>query len=180
MDISAAMVKELRELTGLPMMECKKALAEAGGDMEKAKEVLRGRGVALAQKRAGRATAQGWVGSYMHFNGKVGAMVELNCETDFVAKSEAFQRLLKELCMQIATTAPRYLDKDAVPPDELKKLTADSGGRPEQEVLAEVALLEQPYVRDPARSVKELVTELAAKTGENIKVRRFVRYALGE
>ncbi|MBN1807595.1 MAG: elongation factor Ts [Planctomycetes bacterium] len=196
MQITAAMVKELREETGLPMMECKNALAEAGGDKEKAKDVLRKRGMDLALKRSTRTTAQGWIGSYIHFNGKVGVMLELACETDFVAKGDAFQELLKEICMHIAMAEPAYVSRDDVPPEVLEKekeivseqLQNIPENAREKALVGKLAkgfygdkvLLDQPYVRDTKLKISDLVSQAVAQTGENIQVRRFVRWKLGE
>ncbi|HHN47246.1 MAG TPA: elongation factor Ts [Planctomycetes bacterium] len=195
MEITAAMVKELRDETGLPMMECRKALAEADGDKAKAKEILRKRGMDMALKRSARTTAQGWIGSYVHFNGRVGVMLELNCETDFVAKGEAFQGLLKELCMHIAMAEPLYVTRDDIPPEVIEKEKAIFAeqvanvpeaarekallGKLEKGFFADRVLLEQAYVRDPKVKVSDLLNNVIAKTGENIQIKRFVRYVLG-
>jgi elongation factor Ts len=163
--VSVQAVKALRDLTGAGMLDCKQALEEAGGDIDKAVELLRQRGIAMAEKRAGRETAQGVVQAYIHHDGRVGALVELNCETDFVARTEEFRTLAQELAMQVAAMAPRYVSREEMPPGE---------GDP-----ADLCLLEQPFIRDQSRNVGSLITELIAKTGENIRVRRFARFELG-
>ena len=165
MAISAQAVKALREMTGAGMMDCKRALEEAQGDLERAKEILRQRGVAIAQQKAGRETAQGLVWAYVHHDGRVGALVEVNCETDFVARTEEFRALAQALALQVAAMAPKYLSQEEMPPDE---------GDPR-----ELCLLSQPYVRDEARTIGQLVQEVIAKTGENVRVRRFARFELG-
>ena len=196
MEITATAVKELREKTGAGMMECKKALAETQGDFEKAIVFLRERGMAQAAKRAGRSTNQGLVGSYVH-GGKLGVLVEVNCETDFVAKTDDFQMLVKELAMQVAASAPKYVNREEIPAAELESERsiylneARQSGKPEvvQQKIAEgklesyykqVCLMEQPYIREPKKSVKQFVTEVTAKLGENVVVKRFVRLQLGE
>ena len=196
MAITAEAVKELRERTGAGMMDCKRALEETGGDVEKAVALLRERGVASAAKKAGREAREGLVGSYIHIGGKVGVLIEVNCETDFVARTEDFQKLVRDLAMQVAGLAPLYVDVDTIPADVLagKKaaLLADETTRAKPEAVREkivdgqlkkwyreVCLLEQPF-RDEERSVRDLVTEKIATIGENIRVRRFSRFALGE
>ena len=199
MEISAQHVKELREKTGGGMMDCKKALIEAKGDMEEATVVLRKKGMATAQKKAGRAAAEGMVGHYIHMGGKIGVLVEVNCETDFAAKSEGFQNLVRDLAMHIAAANPRYVRRDDVPAEELAKEKeiyrdqARASGKPEQ-VLDKIAegklgkfyedfcLYDQIFVKDESRSmtVEQLITSLVGKIGENIRVRRFVRYQTGE
>lgn len=197
MSISAKDVAELRRQTGVGMMECKKALQEAGGDMGKATDILRKRGIAKAEKRAGRSTSEGVIGSYVHFNGKVGVMVELNCETDFVARTEDFQALAKDVALHIASAQPLAVSVDDLPEALLAKereivaaQVADSG-KPEsvrdkivegkmKKFCQERALLDQPFVKNDKMSVGQLVVEASAKLGENVVVRRFVRYELGE
>jgi elongation factor Ts len=197
MAITAEQVKTLREKTGAGMMECKSALQETGGDQEKAVELLRKKGLASAAKRAGRATANGVVGSYIHMGGKVGVLVEVNCETDFVARTDTFQALVKELALHIAAADPKYVRREDVPADVLDKEReiygaqfADSG-KPANVVdkivegklgsyYAQVVLLDQPSVRDPDVSVSQMLAEAAAKTGENITVSRFARFKVGE
>jgi len=196
MAITAEAVKELRERTGAGMMDCKRALEETGGDMERAVALLRERGLAAAAKRAGREAREGLVSSYIHTGGRVGVLVEVNCETDFVARTEEFQRLVRDVAMQVAGLAPLYVDIDQIPAAELAAkraaLLADPSvqGKPEairdkivEGQLAkwykEVVLLEQPF-RDEDRTVRDLVTERISTIGENIRVRRFARFALGE
>ena len=197
MNISAAMVKELREKTGAGMMDCKKALIETNGNMEKAIEFLREKGLAQAAKKAGRIAAEGLVSSYIHMGGKIGVLVEVNCETDFVAKTEKFQELVKNIAMQIAASKPEFVKKEDVPQDliekekEILRAQALNEGKPEKIVdkmvegriekyYKEVCLLEQPYIKDDEKTVGKLLTEAIAEIGENINVRRFVRYELGE
>lgn len=194
---SAKDVAELRKRTGAGMMECKKALTEAQGDMEKAEELLRIKGSAKAEKRAGRATGQGVIGNYVHFNGRVGVLVELNCETDFVARTENFQNLARDLALHIASAAPLAVSADDLPEDlmakERKVVEAQvaESGKPEavrakmvegklKKFAQERALLEQPFIKDDKQTVGQLVKDVSAKVGENVVVRRFVRYALGE
>ena len=166
MAVTVEAIKELRELTGVGMLDCKNALEEANGDLEKAKQILRRRGIAVAEKRAGRETAQGLVEAYIHPDGRLGALVELNCETDFVARTDDFRTLAHDLAMQVAATEPRY-----VAPDELP---SDSDGDPR-----DLCLLAQPFIKDPVRSVQDMINDSIAKTGENIRVRRFQRFQLG-
>lgn len=197
MGITASDVKALREKTGAGMMDCKKALTEANGDMEKAIELLREKGLAAAVKKSGRIAAEGIVDSYIHLGGKIGVLLEVNCETDFVAKTDDFKALVKDIAMQIAAANPKYLRKEDVDTAELEKereilrAQALNEGKPEkivdkmvegriQKYYKEVCLLEQPFVKDPDKSVQDLVTEKIAKIGENISVRRFVRYEMGE
>jgi elongation factor Ts len=200
-DITAAAVKQLREKTGAGMMECKNALVEAQGNEEKAVDILRERGLASAKKREGRIAAEGIVGSYIHMGGKVGVLVELNCETDFVARGEEFQQLVKDIAMHIAAAEPRYVTRDEVPAAVLDKereiLRAQTknepknANKPDQVIdqivegrlnkfYEEAVLVDQPFVKDSAKTIGELVTEKTAKTGERIAVRRFTRYKMGE
>ena len=196
MAISAEAVRELRERTGAGMMDCKRALEETDGDIDKAVTLLRERGVASAAKKAGRDAREGLVGSYIHTGGRVGVIIEVNCETDFVARTDEFGKLVRDLAMQVAGLSPLYVDIDAIPADVLdaKKaaLIADESVQAKPEAVREkivdgqlkkwyrdVCLLEQPF-RDEDRSVRDLVTEKIATIGENIRVRRFTRYALGE
>ena len=197
MSISAEGVKELRELTGAGMMDCKQALKENDGNMEKAKTWLREKGMASAAKRAGRVAAEGAVCSYIHMGGKIGVLAEINCETDFVAKGEKFQELCKNICLQICSAAPRWIRREDVPADVIKaekaiyiKQMADSG-KPE-DILEKIAegklgkfyeescLLEQPFVKEPKTKVEDLIKELSGQVGEKIDVRRFERFQLGE
>ena len=197
MEITAEMVKSLRERSGAGIMECKSALAEAKGDPEQALQILRKRGLAGAAKRSGRTTSEGVVSSYIHPGGRVGVMLEVNCETDFVARTAEFLEMVKNLAMHIAASQPRFLSRDDVPESvlaserEIALAQARSTGRPEAALpkivegkmgkfFQETCLMEQPYVRDPGISVKDYVTGMIAKTGENIRLRRFTRYALGE
>ena len=200
-DITAAAVKQLREKTGAGMMECKNALVESGGNEEKAIDILRERGLASAKKREGRIAAEGIVGSYIHMGGKVGVLVELNCETDFVARGDEFQQLVKDIAMHVAAAEPRYVSREEVPADVLEKEREIAraqakndpkmAGKPEQVIekivdgrvnkyYEETVLNDQPFVKDPSKTVAELVTEKVAKTGERITVRRFTRYKMGE
>jgi elongation factor Ts len=167
LDITAAMVKSLRETTGAGIMDSKRALEEAEGDESRAIELLREKGLASAAKRAGRATSEGVIESYIHSGNRVGALVHLSSETDFVARTDEFSELAKELAMQVAAMNPRFVDRDSVP--------EDAG-----EVANEELLMEQAYIRDPGQTIGDLVKDLAAKTGENVHVGRFVRYGLGE
>ena len=197
MSITAAQVNELRQKTGAGMLECKKALTEVNGDMEKAVDTLRKRGLAAAAKKSGRIAAEGTVASYIHAGGAVGVLVEVNCETDFVGKTEQFQELVKDICLHIAAQKPLYISPEEVPADVLareKEIAVDqakAAGKKEQflEKIAEgkvqkyyqeFCLLEQGFVKDPDKPIKTLLTEAIAKIGENIKIRRFVRFELGE
>jgi elongation factor Ts len=194
--ITAETVKSLRELSGAGVMECKRALEETDGDIEQAAALLKERGQAAAAKRAGREANEGQIASYIHTGGKIGVLIEVNCETDFVARTDEFQRLVRELAMQVAGLQPRWTTVEAIPPAELEAKRAELmatevvQGKPEhvrpqivdgqlKKWFAEVVLTEQPF-RDEDRTVGELITEAIAKTGENIRVRRFVRYELGE
>jgi elongation factor Ts len=200
-EITAAAVKSLREKTGAGMMECKNALTEASGNEEQAIEILRKRGLASARKKEGRVAAEGAVGSYIHMGGKVGVLVEVNCETDFVARSDAFQQLVKDVAMHIAAAEPRYVSRDEVPADALDKEREialaqakndpKNANKPDQVIdkivegrlnkfYEEAVLLDQPFVKDPAKTVNEMVTEKVAATGEKITIRRFARYKMGE
>jgi elongation factor Ts len=197
-EISAKLVKELRDKTGAGMMDCKKALAESQGDMTKAAEWLRQKGIATAEKKAGRTAAEGAVGSYIHTGARVGVLVEVNCETDFVARGELFQELVRNVAMQIAACPNvEYVTTDEIPADVAEREKSiemgrdDLDGKPEAmkvkivegrigKRLKELALLEQPFIRDSALSVGEIVKQAAGKTGENIQVRRFTRFTLGE
>jgi len=195
--ISAAMVKELREKSGAGMMDCKKALVECDGDMEKAVEFLRKKGLATAQKRAGRALSEGIVESYIHLGGKLGVLVEINCETDFVAKNDDFKAFAKNIAMHIAATNPLGVRAEEVPQElidkerEIYKAQALEMGKPENVVdkivdgkmgkfFKDNCLLDQPYVREPEKTVADLLNELIAKIGENISIKRFSRFQIGE
>ena len=196
-DITAAMVKELRERTSAGMMDCKKALAETAGDMEKAIDALRKKGLKNVDKRAGRTASEGLVHSYIHGNGRIGVMVELNCETDFVARNDDFQSLATEIAMHVAWANPRYLKREEVPADDLERETAvfRSQLKPEQEnfadkiisgrldkFYAENCLLEQMDAKDAnaKRSIQDMITDVSAKVGEKVELARFVRFELGQ
>jgi elongation factor Ts len=166
MAVSAETVKKLRDLTGAGMLDCKKALEKTGGDLEKAKEILRQRGIAIAEKKAAQETRQGLVEAYIHADGRLGALVELNCQTDFVARTDGFRALAHDLAMQVAATNPQHIAPEELP--------AGSDGDPE-----ELCLLVQPFIRDPSRTIQDLINDTIAKTGENIRVRRFARFHLG-
>ena len=197
MEITADKVKELRERTGIGMMECKSALSECGCDMDKAIEILRKKGHARAEAKASRAAKEGLVGSYIHMNGRIGVLIEVNCESDFVARNCEFQELVKELGMQIAAAKPRYISSSDVPEDlvaqEKEIIRAQLGDmkKPPEimekivqgklgKFFAEVCLLDQPYIREDKIKVRDLITRLVAKMGENIKVGRFARYEIGQ
>ncbi len=197
MDITADKVKELRERTGIGMMECKSALGEACGDMDKAIEILRKKGHARAEAKSSRAAKEGLVGSYIHMNGRIGVLVEVNCESDFVARNAEFQNLVKELGMQIAAAKPRYVSSSDVPEDVVAKekeiIKAQLGDmkKPPEimekivqgklgKFFEEICLLDQPYIREDKLKVKDLITQLVAKMGENIKVGRFARFEIGQ
>lgn len=200
-EITAGNIKALREKTGAGMMECKKALIEADGNEDRAIEVLRERGLASAKKKEGRVAAEGVVGSYIHMGGKVGVLVEVNCETDFVARGDDFQQLVKDTAMHIAAAEPRYVSRDQVASDVLDKEQEiaraqakndpKNANKPDQVIdriiegrlnkfYEEFVLLDQPFIKDPAKTVGELITEKIAKTGEKITIRRFARYKMGE
>lgn len=196
-EITTQMIKELREKTGAGIVDCKKALQEAGGDIEKAVEILRKKGAAKAAKKAERATAEGIVVSYIHAGGKVGALVELNCETDFVARTEDFKQLGHEIAMQVAAMAPEYVSREEVPAEavekekEILKQQALAEGKPEHIVekivegrlakfFSEKCLLEQPWIKDDSKTIQELLTDYITKLGENIKVKRFCRFEVGK
>jgi elongation factor Ts len=191
------MVRDLRERTGAGMLDCKKALEESGGDAEKAIEILRKRGLAAAAKKAGRVAAEGAVGSYIHAGGKIGVLVEVNCETDFVARTDEFQELVRDVAMHIAAAEPRFVSREEVTDEVLAterriyREQALEQGKPEAVVdrivdgkvgkfYAEAVLLEQPFIKDPDKTIGDLLAEKIAKIGENIRVRRFSRYRLGE
>ena len=194
-EFDAKLVKELRDKTGAGVMDCKKALAETGGDLEKAVVWLREKGIAQAAKRSGRVASEGTVGTYIHAGGKLGVLVEVNCESDFVAKTPEFQTLVKEIAMQIAAANPRCLRREDLPPEVINQerqiYASQSAGKPEpivnkivegklEKFYREVCLVEQSYVRDPNRTISDLVGEYVGKLGEKIEIRRFMRYQLGE
>ena len=195
--VSAQLVKQLRERTGAPWGDCRAALTESKGDMEGAVEFLRKKGLASAKKRAGRATLEGLVGSYIHTGGKIGVLVELNCETDFVARTDEFQHLAHDIAMHIAASDPRFITKQEVTPEilakerEIYKAQAAATGKPEKVIekivdgkmekfYEEVCLLEQHFIKDPGQTVGQIVASSIGKLGENINVRRFVRFKLGD
>lgn len=196
-DISAKLVKELRDRTAAGFMECKKALTEAGGDIDKAEVVLRKQGIAIAQKKADREANEGLIEAYIHAGGKLGVLVELNCESDFVARTDAFIQLAKDIAMHVAATDPRFVRREQVDDAavaqerEIQRARALAEGKPEQIVdkivegrmgkfYEEVVLLEQPFVKDPSVSVQELITAAIAKLGENITIGRIARFKIGE
>ena len=197
MDITAEMVKDLRERTGIGVMECKAALVESNGDVDKAIEILRKKGHARAQAKASREASQGTVGSYVHMNGRIGVLVEVNCESDFVARNDEFLALVKEIAMQIAAAKPRYVSSEQIPADVLasekeiiKAQLGDMKKPPEimekivqgklGKFFEEVCLLDQPYIREDKVKVRDLLAQAVAKIGENIKVRRFARFEIGQ
>jgi elongation factor Ts len=196
-EVSAQHVKDLREKTGAGFMDCKAALRESGGDFDGAVRYLRERGLAAAAKKAGRATAEGVIGSYIHAGGKIGVLIEVNCETDFVARTDDFQQFVRGLAMQVAAARPLYVSRDEIPVAELERereiyaAQAAQSGKPAQVVAkmvegkiekyaAEVCLLDQDYVKEPGKPVRQVVADAIAKLGENISVRRFMRFQLGE
>jgi elongation factor Ts len=195
-DISAGLVKELRERTGAGFMDCKRALTDADGDLDKAATILREKGLAAAARKADREAREGLVSSYIHTGGRVGVLIEVNCETDFVARTDEFQKLVRDLAVQVAGLNPLYVDEDSIPAAALEakrmELLADEATRKKPENIrgqivdgqlkkwfSQVCLLDQPF-RDEERTVRELITDRIATIGENIRVRRFTRYALGE
>lgn len=197
MEISASLIKELREKTGVGIMDCKKALKECDGDIEKSVEYLRKKGIATAKKRGGRATSQGQIQSYIHAGGKIGVLVEVNCETDFSAKTDDFTDFVKDIAMQIAATAPIAINRESVSEDVMEKekdiyaTQARESGKPEKIIdkivegkmkkfFSESCLMEQAYVKNPDITVQDLLNELMAKTGENIVISRFSRFQLGD
>ena len=197
MSISAAQVKELRGMTGAGMMDCRKALMENEGNIEKALEYLQKKSLAAASKKADRIAAEGAVGSYIHMGGRIGVICEINCETDFVAKTEQFQTFMRDVCMHIAAMNPAYLDSSEIPEDAITKqrtLFAEmmkESGKPENIIekivdgkikkwFSEVCLMDQGFVKDPDNTISQLVTQMVASIGENMKIRRFVRFELGE
>ena len=195
--ISASSVKELREMTGAGIMDCKRALQEADGNKEKAIDILREKGISAAAKKADRIAAEGIVESYIHMGGKIGVLVEVNCETDFVAKTPEFKSFVRDIAMHVAATNPQYLSKEDVPEKdvarerEILRAQALSEGKPEKIVdrmvegrlkkyFEEICLLEQAFVKDPDKTIQDIVNEQIARIGENIRIRRFVRYEMGE
>ncbi len=197
MEVTASLVKELREKTGAGMMDCKKALAETGGDLQKAVDFLRQKGLAAAAKKVDRVATDGAIGAYVHAGGKLGVLVEINCETDFVARTAEFQTLLKDIAMQVAATNPRCVRREEVSAEDFERekviyrQQALDSGKPEKVVemivqgkmekfYSEVCLLEQAFVKDPDKKILDVVNDAIARLGENIQVRRFARYHLGE
>jgi elongation factor Ts len=197
MEISPEAVKTLREKTGAGMMDCKKALLEAEGNLEGATDILRKKGLAAAARKAGRTTAQGIVESYIHLHGRIGVLVEVNCETDFVAKNIEFHSLVKDIAMQIAATNPQYLTRDEVPEGiiqherDILRSQAETEGKPEKildkmvegrigKFYSEVCLMEQPFIKDQNKTINQLLSEAITKIGENIVVHRFARFQVGE
>ena len=195
--MSMALVKELREKTGAGLLDCQKALGEAQGDVEKALRVLREKGLAKAAKKGSRVASDGAVGSYIHPGAKIGVLIEVNCETDFVARTDEFQQLVRDLAMQVAASSPRYVRREEVPEDELEseraiyRVQAEQSGKPAQVIerivtgqleryYKDVCLLEQPFIKQSDRTVKDVVQEAVARLGENVTVRRFARFQLGE
>jgi len=196
-EIPVSAVKELRERTGAGMMDCKKALVETNGDLEKAIEYLREKGLSSAAKKAGRIAAEGLVDSYIHMGGRIGVLIEVNCETDFAAKGDQFKELVKDLAMQVAAARPEYVRREEVPADVIEKektiytAQAVNEGKPQaiaekitvgrlEKFYKEACLLEQPFIKDTDKTVEQIVKEAIAKIGENISVRRFIRYERGE
>lgn len=177
MSVTAQMVKELRERTGAGVMDAKRALEAADGDMERAAALLREQGLARAERKAGRATLQGVVEAYVHGGGRIGVLIEVNCETDFVARTPEFRDLAHDLAMQVAATAPRYVSVEEVPEQEL--LSGASAAGSKEQFLEQVVLLAQPFIKDPSRTIEDVVKEAIARFGENIRVRRFSRFELG-
>ena len=195
--VNAAQVRDLRDKTGAGMMDCKRALAETGGDLEKAVVYLREKGLAAAAKRSARTASEGTVGSYIHAGGKIGVLIEINCETDFVARTPQFQTLVKDLAMQVAAANPRYAQRQDVPAEVIEaersiyRAQTSGSGKPAaviekivdgklEKFYADTCLLEQPFIKEPQRTVSQLVTDAIAQLGENIVVRRFARFQLGE
>ena len=196
-EITAALVKQLRDLTGAGMMECKAALQDANGDLEEARTILRKRGLAQAAKKSGRSTSEGQIGTYLHAGGKIGVLVELNCESDFVARTEDFQGLLKELALQVAASSPQYVRRDEVPAEVLEREKSiyraqmENSGKPPQVIekiiegklgsfYEQACLVDQPSIRDPKTTVGQMIQAAIAKLGENISVARFARFKVGE
>jgi elongation factor Ts len=197
MEIPASLVKQLRDATGAGMMECKAALQEANGNIEEATLILRKRGLAQAAKKSGRATSEGLIGSYIHMGGKIGVLVELNCESDFVARTEDFQNLLREISLQVAAANPQYVNREQVPADVIEREKSvyraqmENSGKPAQVIekiiegklgsfYEQVCLVDQPSIRDPKQTVGAMLQAAIAKLGENISVARFVRFKVGE
>ncbi|MBU4149583.1 MAG: translation elongation factor Ts [Candidatus Omnitrophica bacterium] len=195
MAISVDLIKQLRDKTNAPMMDCKKAITEANGDMKTAMEILKKRGQIVALKKAGRSAKEGIVESYIHSNNKIGVLIEVNCETDFVARNEDFRRFVKDTCMQIAASSPAYVSREEVPKSTIDRekdiLKEQVKGKPEnvmekivtgklEKFYSEVCLLDQPFIKDDKLTIKEYLSTLIGKIGENIIIRRFIRFQVGE
>jgi elongation factor Ts len=193
--ITATMVNELRQKTGVGLMDCKKALVESNGDLEQAITALRKKGVSTAAKKAGREASEGLIEQYIHLGGKVGVLLELNCETDFVAKTDDYKALAKDLCLHVAAANPSYLNREDVPEEQLEKereiATSQAEGKPPQAVqkivegkldkyYSQICLTDQPFIKDPSKSIKDLIMENISQLGENIVIRRFARFQLGQ
>lgn len=196
-EVSASQVRELRDKTGAGMMDCKRALAESAGDLDKAVVYLREKGLAAAARRSARAASEGQVGSYIHAGGKIGVLIEVNCETDFVARTPEFQGLVKDLAMQVAAASPRWVRREEIGADIIEaerniyRAQASGSGKPApvvekivdgklEKFFADTCLLEQPFIKEPQRTVGQLISDVIAKIGENVVVRRFARFQLGE
>lgn len=195
MPIDAESIKTLRERTGAGILDCKNTLEKMGGDMDKAAEILRKKGFQVAEKKASRTTNEGRIGSYIHFNGKVGVLLELNCETDFVARNEVVEQLMKDLCMQVAAASPLAVSREDVPKEEVerqkevfKKVAADKPPQIQEKIIQgklesfykEKCLLDQPFIKDDTQTIKDVINICVAKVGENIRVRRFARFEVGQ
>ena len=195
MKIDVKKIKELREKTSLSVMECKKALEETGGNLEKALQILKKKGLEMSEKKAERETREGLIGAYVHINGKVGAMVEVNCETDFVSRNEEFKELVKNICLQITATNPKYLDRESVPEEEknkIREVVKEEFKDKKEEIIERIiegklkdfykenVLLDQIYIKDEDITVDDYIKSKIAKLGENIKIKRFVRFEIGE
>ena len=191
MAITTEKLKELRLRTGAGIVDCRNALQQAGGHLEKAAEILRAKGLATAEKKASRTAGEGLIDAYVHTGGKLGAMVEVNCETDFVARTDEFRRLARDLAMQVTAAAPQYVSREEIPPsaveEQRRQFAEDLAGKPAaalegrlEKWYGEVALLDQPFIKDENRRVKDVITEAVARVGENIQIRRFARFRIGE
>jgi len=189
--ISTEKLKELRLRTGAGIVDCRNALQQAGGDLDKAAEILRAKGLAIAEKKAARTAGEGLIEAYIHTGGKLGAMVEVNCETDFVARTDEFRRLARDLAMQVTAAAPQYVSREEIPERALEeqrsRIAEELAGKPAAAVegrlekwLGEVVLLEQPFIKDEHRRIKDVITETVARIGENIQIRRFARFRIGD
>jgi elongation factor Ts len=190
-EITTEQIKELRARTGAGIIDCRNALQQAGGDLDRAVEILHAKGLATAEKKAGRAATEGLIEAYIHTGGKVGAMVEVNCETDFVARTDEFRRLARDLAMQVTASVPRYVTREEIPAEVVEKQRAlfaqELAGKPAAAVegrlakwYQEVVLLEQPFIKDESKTVRDIITDAVARIGENIQIRRFTRFRIGE